>query len=550
MQSSSNSSQDQSVDDCVVDSQVGLVEGNSDYPSSEDSATVCVPAAQPLSTEAGFDWMGGMETINFQNIGLLWNTMPVCHNFQGGFYGLQMLDMPQEFTHTVVDYIPPPLPSPSPSQSSSSSLSPPRAIEPSQKVTIRPEDQEPLQHYLSVMVQFAKIRSSETDHIYCYIFSNMALNYAPLYEALLAWSALHLAHVRSSSTADAEARYKRATDLLCDGMPAAVHLDVTLSTIWIMLQYELTAAETVHKFIRLLDYVADVVEGIFQRHGVNSVRQQLGPVGMRILMWLCAFEGRAVPFGSSCRLLRCLKLNPSIYDDTDGHGTTSDVDNRAVSSIEFGTAELKASLRLALRLHIFKGSCNLVGKKQRDTCSERHAAWTALRSSLLVLQREAENVTIPAARFALKVADGDMTAHIMINTMEYNWLQHLSLFYCDVIIYLQNCPRSSEYSLPSSWPNRQECAARIIRMSRHVALSRPNSPQAIWPEVLFRAGVETNDPIYQSWVVEAFIRAEAWGPNLRKTKLLFERIIECRRDISAQVDGISLMNDMGGPFVI
>ena len=157
---------------------------------------------------------------------------------------------------------------------------------------------------------------------------------------------------------------------------------------------------------------------------------------------------------------------------------------------------------------------------------------------------------MPAARFALAVANGDITANIMINTLEYNWLQLLALFYSNVIMYLQNCPHSSEYSLPSSWPGKTECAGRIIRLSRHAALSRPNSPQAIWPEILFRAGIETEDPIYQSWVLETFMRAEYWGPNLRKTRLLYERIIQRRRVVNEHVDIISQMRDMGGPFVI
>ena len=370
---------------CRIAPRLELVDTSSVQWPSKDGAMMRFPAKETCSTKVGAVHPSGAEegmfdSVNLQtDVDLLRNSIPVFDDFED----LRIHGVPHDSVTEAIDRTPLAL---SPSTSRSPSLWSPRALEAPKKVIIRPEDQEPLQHYLSTMIQFAKIRSSATDHIYCHIFSNMALNHAPLYEALLAWSALHLAHVRSSSTADSEARYKRAAELLCDDSHAGVHLDVTLSTVWIMLQYEMTAAETVDKFIRLLDYAADVVEGIFERHG-SSVREQLGPVGMRVLMWLCAFEGRAAPFGSSCRLLRCLKLNSSIYDDIEDHGTTNGPVNQAISSIEFGTVELKAQLRLALRLYIFKGSCVLLGTRSDDSASEYQAAWTALHSSLVILQR-------------------------------------------------------------------------------------------------------------------------------------------------------------------
>ena len=515
------------------------------------------------SIEAGFLGPGDMEAImdpiNFQtDIGLVWDPVGGLDSFQGAFNG-RGASTPVD----TVDSAGPPRPSPSPS---ASPLSPAgTTLDVPGKVTIRPEDQEPLQHYLSTMVQFAKIRSSASDHIYCYIFANMALNHAHLYEALLAWSALHLAHVRSSSTADAEARYQRAVDLLCRDTHAAMHIHVTLSTVWIMLQYELLAAKSVEEFIRLLDYAADVVEDVFQRHhNITSVKEQLGPVGMRMLMWLSAYDRRAAPFGSSCRLLRCLKLHSSIYNIIDGHGQGgSSSPDQAAALIEFGTVELKAFLRINLRLNIFKGSCTLLGRRQHaSSASQAAAAWTALHSSLETLQHEAEEASMPSARFALRVATGDMTTPIAINNLEYNWLQLLASFYSSVILYLQTCPQTntpvptgsgeseSTSDLPSSLWKRRECAVRVIRLSRHAALSRPHCPQAIWPEMLFQAGVEIEDPIYQAWVLETFARAEAWGPNVRKARRLLERIIQVRRDVDPHVDVISLMNDMGGPFVI
>ncbi|KAI1382045.1 hypothetical protein F4677DRAFT_439850 [Hypoxylon crocopeplum] len=472
-----------------------------------------------------------LDSINFPaDIGLLWDSMPPVSDAEIGF-GDRFTATDETTTNEV-----------SRPSDASRPLAPAQAEDAGGTVTIRPEDQEPLQHYLSTMVKFAKIRSSASDNIYCYIFTNMGLTHQPLYEAILAWAALHLAHIRSLCTDEAEIRYQRAAGLLYDDVRAAEHVDLTLVTVWILLQYELFSAKSIDRFIRLLDYVADVVEGIFEHNHIDDVKEQLGPVGLRVLMWLSAYDGRAAPFGNSCRLLRCLKMHSSIYNVIDSRSKGS-----VGHPIEFGTAESKACLRLALRLNILRGSCILLGRWQGDNI-EQESGWATLRSSLQGLRQEVEESTVPASKLALRVAHRDMDVPITINALEYNWMQLLATYYSDIILYLQYCARSIADAQP--WPSVEECAARIIRLSRHVTLSHPNSPQAIWPQTLFQAGVATDDPIYQSWVLAAFAQAEAWGPNLRKTRLLLERINKYPKEVKARLDIVELMGDFGGPFVV
>ncbi|KAI1385491.1 uncharacterized protein F4822DRAFT_345605 [Hypoxylon trugodes] len=429
-----------------------------------------------------------------------------------------------------------------------------RVSEMGETVTIHAEDRVLLDHYLSTMVQFAKLRSSATDNIYCYIFTNMGLTHAPLYEAIMAWSSLHLSHVRSLPSSDAEARYQRAAKLLYNDVRAVEHVDLTLVTVWILLQYELFSASGVDRFIRLLNYVADVVEGIFKHHHIDDVREQLGPVGLRMLMWLSAYDSRAALIGNPCRLLRCLRMNPSIYNIVESKsGGSSD---HTTAPIDFGNSESKACLRLAMRLNIVRGSCIVLGNWQGDGAeSEYESSWITLHSSLESIWKEVEESTVPASKLAMRVSNGDMDIPVAISSLEYNWIQLLATYYSILIIFMQRCPRTvsemqEREAGPPPWPSIEKCAARIIRLSRHVTLSRPDSPQAIWPQALFQAGVETNDPIYQSWVLTTFAQAETWGPNLRRTRLLLERIIKFPKEAKANLDIIALMEDLGGPFVV
>ncbi|KAI2633641.1 hypothetical protein GGS26DRAFT_554176 [Hypomontagnella submonticulosa] len=474
-----------------------------------------------------------LDSINFPaDIGLLWDSIPPFEDVGSGFG-----DHPLDANETTYDEYP---------GSSNMLQSPVSSREPDIKeaVIIRPEDQEPLQHYLSTMVKFAKIRSSASDNIYCYIFTNMGLTHQPLYEAILAWAASHLAHVKSSPTSDAEARFNRAAGLLYKDIRAREHVDLTLVTVWILLQYELFSARGVDGFISLLDYAADVVENIFEHNHADVVKERLGPVGLRVLMWLSAYDSRAAPFGNPCRLLRCLKVHSSIYNITDSRNRGS-----ASHPIEFGTVESKVCLRLALQLNILKGSCILLGRRQYDN-TERKSAWTALRDNLRAIREEVEESNVPASKLAMRVVHRDMDVPTTINTLEYNWIQLLGMYYSSIICFLQYDPQLRDSQGETSWPNREECAARIIRLSRHVSLSHPNCPQAIWPQTLFQAGVYTDDPIYQSWVLTTFAQAEAWGPNLRKIRHLFERISKYPREVKAHIDIIAVMRDLGGLFVV
>lgn len=461
-------------------------------------------------------------------------------------------------------------------------------------VIMRPEDREPLQHFLTTMVQFVKLRSSNSDNIYCYIFTNMALTHAPLYEAILAWAALHKAHIKSASTADAEQRYQRASRLLYeDTQGAASHIDLTIVTIWFLLQYELFLAKGVTRFVALLDYAASVIRPLFETSSPSVIHDRLGPVALRVVIWLSAYDARAAPFGGNCHLLQCLKTYLSDQEGLSSANTTpiaTDIDTTAHKSAKptesgpsqpddddnslngiFGglasepTSEMQACLRLALRLNIARGSCSLLGRcgwwnTNTEFDREKHAvAWEAVRNSMISIKKRLESSdAVPAVKMALRVAGGDvdMSPADLGGALQFNWMQLVAIYYGCVLIYQTNRPssvtspgRRGPKSDPT-FPTAADSAASIIRLTRHATLARPNSPHCIWSQLLFQAGVEIKDPIYQSWAVDALSRAETWSPNLRKTRHLLERVIKLRRDVKGPCDVPAVMEAAGEVFVL
>ena len=100
-------------------------------------------------------------------------------------------------------------------------------------------------------------------------------------------------------------------------------------------------------------------------------------------------------------------------------------------------------------------------------------------------------------------------------------------------------------------PGTAEVAAtRIIRIASWISRLRPPSPQNVWPRILFMAGIETTDPVYQDWVVRALADAEAWGANFGKTRVLLERVLKVQSEEGKRVDYLQVMKRSTGLFRI
>jgi hypothetical protein len=60
-----------------------------------------------------------------------------------------------------------------------------------------------------------------------------------------------------------------------------------------------------------------------------------------------------------------------------------------------------------------------------------------------------------------------------------------------------------------------------------------------WP--LFVGGLETNDPIHQSWVLDRFSNLQKRGENMRRAKLLLEAVFLEQRVTKLRVDYLALL---------
>ncbi|KAH8881839.1 hypothetical protein GQ53DRAFT_832137 [Thozetella sp. PMI_491] len=386
-------------------------------------------------------------------------------------------------------------------------------------VEIRAADHAPLEHFLNTMIKFSKMKNSRQENVYISIFSTLALSHQQLFQAMMAWSSLHLAQSSHKPTDDAEERYARANELLMEDRRPLDHIDATITTIWFLLQYECLRAEGIDIFCSLLHRAASLLRSLFDECDKDQAIARLGPMGIRGIVWMSAYDARASTFGNAGHLLGCLRSCPYVYDLIDG----------------------------SLRLRMVMGQIKLV--KLWPDNEAKQQGWDAVDASLRVLRQELDNRHFPETQMTMRIALGETDAMPDVSSGQYNGVMLLATFYTAVILYQEYRPPTASLAVDEFLPS-SECALRVIRLVNRVHMARPDSPQGVWRHIIFVAGMVCRDPIYQIWAVRTLQGAEVWGNNFLKTRVLLETIIERQNRSGKREDFVQVMQETTGLFVI
>ncbi|GAD96389.1 hypothetical protein PGUG_05181 [Paecilomyces variotii No. 5] len=405
-------------------------------------------------------------------------------------------------------------------------------------VIVQSEDNELIQHYLNVMSNYTRIRRSRDENLYGLIFSNMALFYAPLYNAIMAWTGLHLSQSRPGWAREAETRHDYAVSLLYADGHISQHFELSIVTIWFLLQFELLAAKGVGAFCQHLDYAADLVEAHRRYRRGEGRAPSLGPVGARVLVWLGSYDARAAYAGSAGRLLQNLEMFCMHYDFIESAFSDTATEN--------GAADLKPCLRFVLELDTVESR---ISQLHRKGGAVPVAIWSSIQNDLVELRErlECDPATAPAVH---AVSDPTRSLGGILSTKRFNWLLLLASLYSVIISYHRMIPPEVACIVPKNFISEGDSAARIIRMALWVHQSRRPSPQNVWSRILFLAGIATSDLVYQDWVVKTLAEAETWGMNFHKTRLLLQHVIETQNREGIRADFLDIMRQTTGLFII
>lgn len=416
--------------------------------------------------------------------------------------------------------------------------------------TLLPEDREVLQHFTSTMVRYCILRNTVHSNLYIHILTSLALFHSTLLDAMLSWSALHLAHLRRRTFDDAKLRYNRTYTALIEDLAHNTSPTLLLATIWFLMQYQLMLAEGVDGFCELLNLAADVARAEFQASDTETSMKRIGPIGSLILVWMSARDSQIAYLGMGGRLLGCLRSYPHVYELVEISSVSDEAENPDVqfmSREEIAArpvpSEMQACLKLSLRSVTLGGQIKILGRHHGMRTDS--SAWETIRASLEVLRCEIEEDQSLPGIAALAVAEGDVDAMPVVTPICYNRLLLLAGYYTTLIEY--NKQRGDDDLMIR---NPQDCANRVIRLCQRASMERPNSPQAIWPTQILMAALTTRDPVYQSWVIGAFKDAERWGSNMVKTRKLLEEMIRRQKSTGEKADLIEVMKETTGLFLM
>ena len=416
--------------------------------------------------------------------------------------------------------------------------------EQSAAVSIAADDHGLIQHYLNVMSQYTKLRGSSDENLYTQIFSNMALFYAPLYHAIMAWTAMHLGQSKRQShlVDEAEQRNSRAVLLLHQDHDMAHHLELALVTIWFALQFELLAARGIDSFCQHLEFAADLIDTHRHQARANGRLPTLSPISSRVLLWLGTYDARVSWIGGTGRFLQSLEMFRSDYDFLDA-AFPDEPQVKAASN-----SDLKVCLRSNLEVDMLDKRIALLHRRAKTAPA---AIWSQVQSDLWSVQHRLETASPTAAALDAITKKGSRAIEGKITTKLFNNLLSLSACYSLAIEFHRLIPASVVGNLERSKLISGAAAAdRIVRISAWVNRLRPPSPQNTWPRILFLAGIETTDLVHQDWVLRMFSESERWGDNFTKTRALLDYIIKEQGREGDRVDYLDAMKRFTGLFII
>lgn len=428
-----------------------------------------------------------------------------------------------------------------------------------------------IQHFLTVMKHYsAKLLLDSEEDLNCLTFSNLGLFNAQLFHAMLAFAAIHRAQTQDSFFTQAELRYQRATALLFEDEDAQGHLDVTILTVWFLLQYELLFASGTVRFCNLLTHLARTLEDYSARNLANP--GNLSKLGARILVWIAAYDVRALSSGGrGGYFLRSIENFLPLRVHLEEPASTFHGGPLAPLSVSIPASshlDHAAVMRRRLRcnlLHgrIFKLSPPDSGPGMGSSASDDDAEWEAVHNALVEQHQIFER---PVPGFTIQVATGAIARlPCSLSSLRFSHLLSLSSLYAAFLDYYQavrltglnkvSPPVNPSPTIPHNQrtiPNREEFSARMVRIAWFVSQNRRLSPHTVWPSLLLVAGIESVDGIHREWVLNSLKKSETWSTHFFQTRVLLEAVYKQQSKLQAGevVDVLKVQAETTGSFIL
>ncbi|KAM5341795.1 hypothetical protein ACJ41O_014826 [Fusarium nematophilum] len=381
-----------------------------------------------------------------------------------------------------------------------------------------------IQHYLEVMNGYSKVTDHDntSNNLFIAAFSK-SLFFAPLFYAILAFSASHMA-LQDASLTEAARRYDTLAEQTFNqfNQDHKAEVEGLLSALFVRVKKVHVMGESVDAFLNLISTATDIISTDLGRQALED------PSGLsrRIVLRLAILDARASCYrlggGALVRRLREIPALSFVFDR----------DDKEVSSAGTFIHLLRAAI---LRMRV--GELDVRLHQQTD-------------GSQAVLMGEVESIEadiktgVDRWENRLAVHDGETRPDkCVLNATLYGCYTVLSALH-SALLYLY-----SIYPLASADTSLSATKILHCQLTIHQDTSRTASPSSILPSSLFMAGIFTDDVIHRDWVRMVFKEGEEWGLHVTKARELLEAVYRMRRPGNS-VDIGGVMDAVTGRFII
>lgn len=449
----------------------------------------------------------------------------------------------------------------------------------SANVVINPQNHHLVQHYLDVMTGYAKVNDNNKQHsnnLFISAFTK-SLHFLPLFHAILAFSASHMAMDDPSYLEQAAnlsrlagesfAAFRHADNLEAEGLLSA--LFVRVKTIHML-------AGNVDSFLELMAAAADIVRTMrddddkisslspsSNSGGISGKGKEFqSPSTRRVILRLAILDGRAcfhrLGGGKLVNLLRDIPAFSLLFARNLPSAAEADdfylVSLLRADILRIKVADLDIALRKQQEAEIVSRAPVRVHQVQ-DICDDIQyeiGQWNAAGShkdiasiNPMPRQRLTEDRVLSATEYGYYIVQSAL--HSALLYLYTIYVYTLSLRPPDG----QNFPRHANAVgdiKPLSSIDASQSVAAVMGIQLKISHdpSRAASPSSVLPSSLFMAALATSDPVHVQWILHLFRAASKWGIYIRKGQELLEEML--RQPPGADV--CDVMDRVTGKFII
>ncbi|EGX93374.1 hypothetical protein CCM_04748 [Cordyceps militaris CM01] len=394
--------------------------------------------------------------------------------------------------------------------------------------SIDPNNRRLIQHYLDVMKGYAKVddHAKDDNNLFISAFTR-SLYFPPLFHAILAFSASHLAMEDESYANQANAFVTLAgRSFETFRCAETCQVDGLLSALFVRVKTVHMVGGSVDTFLSLISAAADIV---------STKRDELAldtepSLTRRIIVRLAILDARAtyhrIGRGQLVHLIQEIPAFSALF----ARHLAWSASTGALFNL------LRADI---LRMKVAELDTRLHAQMENEFVTETPIRTIEVKSLYDDIEYEIDQWNGQMSQ-RMDISTDIIPGDEVLSSLAFGYNIVLSALH-SALVYLYSVYPLPSFNLERSISVVLQCQLRISNDP-----SRATSPSSILPSSIFMVGLMTSDPVHRHWILQLLKTGERWGVYVKKARQLLEAMLR----EPGQPDIRDMMDRVTGRFVI